>query len=343
MPKPRAYHIRPVLAGQSLAQALRHLLRDRTWTDIKKLISGRRVQINGNLCVDEGRRLKAGDVVHVHAESLARPPQGEDLKILYADADLLVCDKPAGVTTLRHAEERDWPDRRKQKQPTLDELLSQRLGSLPAGATRVRNGSALPIIRRGRQAARVRAVHRLDRDTSGLMIFALSPESEQVLVAAFKDHSIQRVYQAVVHGNPGERTIDTHFIRDRGDGLRGSTPRGGDDPEARRAVTHVRTIERIGPYSLVECRLETGRTHQIRIHLSEIGHMLCGERTYVRPAAGAAPVIDRSGAPRQALHSAELHFVHPLTGKNLSFAAPPPPDLSRWLAGLRRTVVPGQA
>lgn len=340
MAKSRAYHIRPVLAGQSLAQALRHLLKDRTWSDVKRLIASRHVQVNGNLCVDEGRRLKAEDVVHVHEQSLARPPESEDLKIVYADADLVVCDKPAGVTTLRHAEEQDWPERRKQKQPTLDELLARRLAQarLPRPQKRAAGEGDTPILRRGPQSPpRVRPVHRLDRDTSGLMVFALSPAAEQKLVEGFKEHSIDRVYRAVVHGDPGERTIESHFVRDRGDGLRGSTPRGADDPEAQRAVTHVRTIERVGPYSLVECRLETGRTHQIRIHLAEVGHMLCGERTYVRPATGAPAVVDRSGAPRQALHSAELRLAHPVTGERMQFASPLPPDLARWLARLRQS------
>lgn len=341
MAQPRAYHIRPVLAGQSLAQGLRGLIRELSWNEAKRLIATRRVNVNGNLCLDEGRRLQAGDVVHVFEQPRAAPPKAGDVRILFIDEHLLICEKPAGVTTLRHAEERDWPERRKQLQPTLDELLQQqvdRQAQPPRRPSRpARPPAGGPIIRRGVRTKRVRAVHRLDRDTSGLMVFALTPDAEQALIAQFKEHAVERVYRAVVHGDPGdERTIETWFVRDRGDGLRGSSPEGPDAPEGQRALTRVRTAERIGgDYSLVECRLETGRTHQIRIHLAEIGHMLCGERTYLRPAAGRAAVVDRSGAPRQALHSAELRLTHPVTGESLRFASPLPPDLADWLRRLK--------
>jgi 23S rRNA pseudouridine1911/1915/1917 synthase len=187
----------------------------------------------------------------------------------------------------------------------------------------------------------VRPVHRLDRDTSGLMIFALSSRAEQALVAMFKAHEVRRAYLAVVHGRVAEpRTIESWIVRDRGDGLRGSTPRGAADEGAQRAVTHVMPVEHLGDrYTVVECRLETGRTHQIRIHLAEAGHMLCGEKVYTRPAPNAQPVPDRSGAPRQALHSAELEFVHPVTGQTMRFASPLPKDLAPWLDRLRKASV----
>jgi 23S rRNA pseudouridine1911/1915/1917 synthase len=179
-------------------------------------------------------------------------------------------------------------------------------------------------------------VHRLDRDTSGLMLFALSPRAEQALVKMFKGHDIRRAYLAVVHGRLEARTIDSWLVRDRGDGLRGSTPRGRDDPDAKHAFTHVRPVEHLGDaYTVVECRLETGRTHQIRIHLAEIGHMLCGERVYTRPSPGAPPTPDHSGAPRHALHSAELEFVHPVSGQEMRFASPLPRDLAEWLKRLK--------
>ena len=154
----------------------------------------------------------------------------------------------------------------------------------------------------------------------------------------FKDHTISRLYRAVVHGTLSEpMRIETRFVRDRGDGLRGTEPPGKNSADAQIAITHVRPIEPVGggKYTLVECRLETGRTHQIRVHLAEAGHMLCGERTYVRPRPNDPAVRDESGAPRQALHSAELAFTHPIGGKELAFTSPMPRDLAGWMSGLK--------
>lgn len=329
----RTFHIRAVLNGQSLASAMKRLLPQQSWSEIKGLIGSRHVHVNGNLSVDEGRRLKTGDVVKVFEHPRAAPPTDQDVRVRYIDEHLVVVEKPAGVTTLRHAEERDWPNRHKDRMPTLENMLQRVVA---------RRGASVPLSKRpgsihqARRPPQVRPVHRLDRDTSGLMIFALSPKAEHALVRMFKGHEIDRRYVAVVHGHPGPQTIETALVRDRGDGLRGSSPRGKNDPEAQRAVTHVKRVERVGDYAIVECRLKTGRTHQIRIHLSETGHMLCGERTYTRATPAARPVPDRSGAPRQALHSAELRFAHPVTDKPMHFRSPLPHDLSQWLERLRR-------
>jgi 23S rRNA pseudouridine1911/1915/1917 synthase len=412
MPADRTYHIRPVLDGQTLAAALRRLITDLSWADARQMIAGRRVQVNGNLTLDEARRLKSGDVVKVFEHARAPVPTQRDVRVRHVDADLIVVEKPPGITTLRHAEERDWDDRRKQRQPTLDEVVQRVLADVwrpsadPAkreagsgGGDVPRSPRSHPLMRGGpppkggkprqeskgrrhtpappplRQSGRgapfqpptsaklpkVRPVHRLDRDTSGLMLFALSPRAEQALVKMFKGHDVRRAYLAVVHGRlDAERTIESWLVRDRGDGLRGSStstslgagpstslgagpstslgagPRGPGDPDAKHAVTHVRPVEHLGDdYTIVECRLETGRTHQIRIHLSEIGHMLCGEQVYTRPVPGAQPVPDRSGAPRHALHSAELEFTHPVTGQEMRFTSPWPKDLAEWLGRLK--------
>jgi 23S rRNA pseudouridine1911/1915/1917 synthase len=351
----RTFHIRPVLAGQSLAQALKRLLPQQSWSDVKRLVVNRHVHVNGNLSVDEGRRLKAGDVVKVFEHPRAAPPTEQDVRVRFIDEHLVVVEKPPGVTTLRHAEERDWPGRRKDRMPTLEEMLQRVVArggrGTPDAAARdaPTRGRPHPLARRSQRPsgparsarpARVRPVHRLDRDTSGLMIFALSPQAEQALVRLFKGHEIDRRYVAVVHGHPAEQTVESYFVRDRGDGLRGSTPWGKDDPEAQRAVTHVKPLEAVGDFAVVECRLETGRTHQIRIHLAEIGHMLCGEKTYTRRTPASPPTPDRSGAPRQALHSASLAFVHPVTAKPMQFQSPLPPDLAQWLERLRRASRP---
>jgi 23S rRNA pseudouridine1911/1915/1917 synthase len=171
------------------------------------------------------------------------------------------------------------------------------------------------------------------------MVFARTPAAEQKLVRMFARHEVQRAYVAVVTGRIEAQTIDTWFVRDRGDGLRGSTPLGESAEGARQALTHVRPMEHFDNYTVVECRLETGRTHQIRIHLSEIGHPLCGEKLYTH-LPGQLPHIDTSGAPRHALHSANLAFLHPFTGQPLRFRMPLPQDLKAWLLQLRKKSSP---
>jgi 23S rRNA pseudouridine1911/1915/1917 synthase len=195
------------------------------------------------------------------------------------------------------------------------------------------------------------------------MVFARTPAAEQKLIRMFARHDVQRAYVAVVYGHVEAQTIDTMLVRDRGDGLRGSVnvgragpdrpespndfqssndiehpevpPGGRDLQEPRRAITHVRPLELLRDYTVLECRLETGRTHQIRIHLSEIGHRLCGEKIYTHKI-GQSSLPETSGAPRQALHAASLAFVHPITGQGLRFQMPLPKDLKTWLLKLPR-------
>jgi 23S rRNA pseudouridine1911/1915/1917 synthase len=337
----QTHHLTAEYDGLSLGQALKRVLADRPWSQVRKLIGGRQVQVNGNLSLDEGRRVKSGDVIKVFDRPLARPVKADDIRIVHIDEHLVVVNKPAGLTTLRHREETGLPQRRKQLQPTLDELLplaiARHLGiRLPKDNSGGRG--ARQAGRARRQAFSrlvVRAVHRLDRDTSGLMVFARTTEAERRLVRMFARHAVQRAYVAVVHGHLEKQTIDTWLVRDRGDGLRGSTALGEAAEGAQRAITHVRPMEHLPDYTIAECRLETGRTHQIRIHLSEVGHMLCGEKTYTH-APGQKPRDDASGAPRQALHAAELAFIHPLTDQPLRFRAPLPADMKEWLLKLRR-------
>ncbi len=352
----QTFHLTTEHDGLSLPQALKALLPEPSWSQIRKLIAGRQVQVNGNLCLDEGRRVKAGDVVKLWDHPLARPAEAADVKIVYLDEHLVVVQKPAGVTTLRHREETDLPQRRKQLQPTLDELvvvvLAKRLGldtnpKRKRGRTagRASSGTRRSERHRGRSLQRdprlsIRPVHRLDRDTSGLMVFARTAETERRLIRMFARHAVERAYVAVAHGRVEARTIDTWLVRDRADGLRGSTPLGETAEGAQHAITHLRPMEYVSSnpavagYTIVECRLETGRTHQIRIHLAERGHMLCGEKTYTH-SLGGKPVEDTSGAPRHALHAAELAFVHPLTNQPLRFQMPLPKDLREWLVKLR--------
>ena len=363
----RTFHIRAVLNNQPLGVAMQRLLPREDRAGARRLILGRHVHVNGNLAPDPDKRLKTGDVVKVFEHPRAAPPTAADVRVRYIDEHMVVIEKPAGITTMRESDGRS-DGKRRDRTATLEEVLQrvvrERVRAAPRVEPRVesrageskrparhplarREGASggpgklarrgpLPESRPSSRAPEVIPVHRLDRDTSGLMLFALSPEAETALTRMFREHAVERKYQAVVHGHPAARTVESWLVRDRGDGLRGSSPRGKDAPGAQHAVTHVTPVEAVGDYTIVECRLQTGRTHQIRIHLTEIGHMLCGERTYNRPAPGAQPLVDRSGAPRQALHSAELNFTHPVTGKQMRFTSEFPTDLADWLGRIRR-------
>ncbi len=338
---PQTFHLSTEHNGHTLAAALRRLCANQSWSQVRKLVEGRRVQVNGNLCLDAERKVSAGDVVKVLEHAIAPPATAEDVRLVYVDEHLLVVQKPAGVTTLRHREETDLPVRRKQLQHTLDELVQQQLATHLGISSHAKpaHKRELPAHdrRRGKPKPdprlRIRPVHRLDRDTSGLMVFARTPAAEQKLIRMFAKHDVQRAYVAVACGRVSEQTIDTHLVRDRGDGLRGSVPTPTDD--SRRAITHIRPLDQLADYTVIECRLETGRTHQIRIHLSEIGHRLCGEKMYTHKI-GQPPLQDASGAPRQALHAASLAFLHPITGQPLRFQMPLPKDLKSWLLKLPR-------
>jgi 23S rRNA pseudouridine1911/1915/1917 synthase len=228
---------------------------------------------------------------------------------------VVVVDKPAGLTTMRHPDEAaEFGERaRRFLPPTLADLLP-------------------PLLARGRPGKpHLRAVHRIDKDTSGLVVFALTPQAEAHLGRQFRAHTVERRYLALVRGRAAPGRIESWLVRDRGDGRRGSGPPG----EGQRAVTHVKVIEDLGEYALVECRLETGRTHQVRIHLGEAGTPLCGERVYDRPLNGR-PLPDGSGARRVMLHAARLGFDHPATGKRLTWDSEMPRDMAQLLGRLRR-------
>lgn len=301
----------------------------------KVLLKGGKVQINRWVCRNLNQRVRAGDRIQVDTERLkktetrkgrptetpsrknaARPerarPSRSPIRVVYWDDDIIVVDKPAGLTTVRHRTEvEEMGAKAKRFLPSsLVDLLPR---VLPAEA------------RRGR----VRAVHRLDRETTGLLVLARTPKAESHLGKQFRSHTVERRYLALVRGAARDQRIESMLAADRGDGRRGSA----EDPKGQRAVTNVRVLERIGDFSLVECRLETGRTHQVRIHLGEQGTPLCGEKVYDRPLHGK-PLPDASGAARPMLHAAELVIDHPTTGKRMHWEAELPEDmqslLRRW-------------
>ncbi|CAN5371232.1 hypothetical protein BH10PLA2_BH10PLA2_27370 [soil metagenome] len=238
-------------------------------------------------------------------------------RICFADESIVVVDKPPDLTTMRHAEEAaEFGKRGRRFLPTtLADLL-------PAELTK----------KERRPSGRVRPVHRLDKDTSGLVVFARTPAAEGNLGIQFRMHTVERTYLALVRGSIVDQRIESWLVDDRGDHRRGSGPRSSP---GKPAVTHVRVLQTIPGYALVECRLETGRTHQVRIHLGEAGAPLCGERVYDRPIHGR-PAPDRSGAPRIALHAATLGLVHPQSNKLMQWQSPLPPDLDSIWKELKR-------
>jgi 23S rRNA pseudouridine1911/1915/1917 synthase len=316
--------------GKTVAACLRLFLPGQTWTQVRKLIDSRRVKLNGEIWLDDARRLKEGDTVELLAHADKAPAALIDqIPLRHVDEHIVVVEKPTGISTVRHPLERDWLEERRLLVLTLDDLVMRQLGM------------RLPR-KKHDPRPRLRVVQRLDKETSGLVVFARTVEAERGLGMQFRKHTVTRRYLAVVHGKVAAQTIRSVLVRDRGDGRRGSRPglpssssrgAGGDGKDA---VTHIAVEEALPGYTLLSCRLETGRTHQIRIHLAEQGHPVCGERVYNRPFEGK-PMVDESGAPRLALHAVELGFTHPITEEPMHWDMPPPDDLRAFLERLRKT------
>ena len=318
-PKDQIFRVLPRQVDQTVATALREWLPGKSWSDIRRLLKSRKVMLSGNLCTDASHRLRLVDVVKLLPHSMPPPARQEDVRVRHLDQHIIVVEKPSGMTTTRHAEDYQLPPRQRRVRPTLDELLPRLIAQCEG--------------RRGQnRSRRVRPVHRLDRETSGLLVFARTAAAQKHLQQQFLVHSVCRRYVAVVPGVVEELTIESRLVRDRGDGRRGSTNQANT---GKRAVTHIRPLERLGDYTMIECRLETGRTHQIRIHLAESGHPLCGDKVYSQPLFRPR-TPDASGAPRLALAAVELGFIHPGTGESMHFESPLPPDLEKFIRRLRK-------
>jgi 23S rRNA pseudouridine1911/1915/1917 synthase len=325
--------------GQTLAAVLK-LRYGLSWTQAKRLIERCHVKVSGQVETDVARRLKVGKRVELAAGTIEgqksenpkaasqparrkpvrpRPPDSRSpvperkptvsgIEIVYSDECVVVVNKPAGLTTMRHKEEAaEFGERGRKFLPkTLAELLPQLLG-LPDRS--------------------LIAVHRIDRDTSGLVVFARTGSAADNLRKQFRKHTVDRRYLALTRGVPPGGRLESVFVRDRGDGRRGSTI-DPNAPDGKKAVTHVKVLENWQRFALVECRLETGRTHQVRIHLGEAGTPLCGETVYDRPVNGK-PVPDASRAERPMLHAAKLGFNHPEHGETMTWEISPPKDFAR--------------
>jgi 23S rRNA pseudouridine1911/1915/1917 synthase len=318
----RTHNLEFVVTGSERGQTLAAVLKVRlhvSWSAAREIIDKGQVKIAGIRCSDPVRRLKPGQRVALATANRNKPkfaakpaPESTPLPaiaIRYIDDHILVVEKPSGLTTMRHASEAAEFGARGRK--FLPKTMADWLPQIA--------GDGLPII----------AVHRVDRDTTGLVVFARNKQAEQVLGRQFRAHSIDRRYLALVRGRPKPGRIESMFVLDRGDGRRGSSPTDGQ-----RAVTHVRIVEEFGPLTLVECRLETGRTHQVRIHLGELGTPICGETVYDRPLHGA-PLPDPSRATRIYLHAAHLGLLHPVTGRELHWESPVPDDMAETIGRFR--------
>lgn len=247
-------------------------------------------------------------------EPLHAEPEALPLRVVFEDEHLLVIDKPAGMVV--HA----GPG---HASGTLVNAVLHHLGA---------SADDLPVLP-GNDATRPGIVHRLDRDTSGILVVAKHLQAQEGLAAQFRVHDLRRTYLGVVRGAPRfeSTTLKTMHGRDPHDRRRFSP----DAPGGRRAITHVKVRERLAGAALLEFRLETGRTHQIRMHCRMLGHPIVGDALY-GGLGGPSPIRElAAGLGRHALHAAELGFRHPISGVALDFTSPLPPELADLIRALR--------
>lgn len=278
---------------------------------IKALIADGMVEVDGTPAtsaktkVDEGSHFR---IALPPAETAAAIPQDIPLAIAYEDEHLIVIDKPAGMVVHPAAGNRDGT--------LVNALLHHCAGQLSGIG-----GVARPGI-----------VHRIDKDTSGLLVVAKNDVAHEGLARQFADHSIHRRYLAVCAGHPKqvEGTIEARIGRS-GANRKKMAILDKNSSRGKHAITHYKVLKKLDSSALVECRLETGRTHQVRVHFASIGHALLGDPIYGRTPASLRPIIKRLGFDRQALHAANLGFEHPVTGKWLEFTSPLPDDMQELI------------
>lgn len=293
---------------RALAAALPTLSRER----IKALISSGQVRRgDGTNPRDPAIKARAGETFAVEVPE-PRPAHNEaqdlGLTVVFEDEHLIVIDKPAGMVVHPAAGNPDGT--------LVNALLHHCAGNLSGIG-----GVARPGI-----------VHRIDKDTSGLLVAAKTDRAHEGLARQFAAHSIDRRYKAIVAGLPkGQGTIEANLARS--DANRKKVAIVGEG-RGKRAVTHWRLERALKDAALVECRLETGRTHQVRVHMASIGHPLLGDPVYGRTRPGHREVLKRLGFERQALHAARLGFIHPINSQALAFDSPMPDDMQELLSAL---------
>ena len=304
-------------AGQRLDKALAEasgLSRER----VKALMGEGRITLAGkpagqaSLKAAVGTPFRISVPAAVPAEAAA---QDIPLAVVYEDAHLIVVDKPAGLVVHPAA-------------GNLDGTLVNALLHHCAGQLSGIGGVARPGI-----------VHRIDKDTSGLLVSAKTDAAHEGLARQFADHSIVRAYHAVVAGRPipPAGTVRGHIARSSTNRKKMAMVEADPDGQSRgkHAVTHYRTLETLRGAALVECRLETGRTHQVRVHMTSIGHPLLGDPVYGRTPSSLRAILSALDFRRQALHAAELGFDHPVSGEPLHFVSHLPADMISLIGELR--------
>jgi len=309
----RTFRVPPELAGERLDRVVTAFFegelsraRVQEWIKDGGVRLAGRTERRPSTAVEAGQEIELVDVPRSRVR--AGGPAGVELALVYDDEHLAVIDKPAGQLTHPTTVVTGG---------TVSELAVARFGPLPTP-----QGDDRPGI-----------VHRLDADTSGLLVIAKTDAAATPLIEAFRERTVEKRYLALVHGDP---RFDSDWITapigrssQRSDRMH-ILPHG----EGREAETFYRVIERFGRFALLECRPATGRTHQIRVHLASIEHPIVGDRVY--PGRARAPIPkDSPPLERHLLHAAGLRFAHPVTGAELDFESPVPPDFDAWLTWLR--------
>jgi 23S rRNA pseudouridine1911/1915/1917 synthase len=292
---------------RALAAAVPTLSRER----LKALISAGSVQGPAGLVRDPSAKAAAGAYLVAVPEPKVAHNEAQDiaLDVLFEDDHLLVVDKPAGMVVHPAA-------------GNLDGTLVNALLHHCTGRLSGIGGVARPGI-----------VHRIDKDTSGLLVVAKTDVAHEGLAAQFARHSLHRLYLAIVAGipSPAAGTVDAPLARSAANRKKiAIAPEG----RGKRAVTHYRIVRPLKDAALTECRLETGRTHQVRVHMASIGHPLLGDPVYGRTRPAHREILIRLNFRRQALHAAELGFVHPVSKQNLTFKSPLPSDIQELFGAL---------
>lgn len=324
------------LGGAALDAAVRAVF-ELSWGRARDLVRRGKVSVDGRTATDPTRRVRAGAALAIDLAARRAKTVATDLPegaIVYVDPHVVVVEKPAGINTVPFDPEGMGASiARRSRAHGEEAALDERVRAVLARREK-----------RGGPPPELGVVHRLDKETSGLVVFTRTWAAKKALLQAFRFHTVHRRYLAVVHGDAKAATYRTHFVDDRGDGLRGSIEhRGGrkkpvGSERSQLAVTHTEVVERLPGgaggqlprCTLVACRLETGRTHQIRIHLSEDGHPVVGDRVYTRGYRGT-----QVPAPRLMLHAAELGFVHPATEREMRWSSEPPADMLTLIESLR--------
>jgi 23S rRNA pseudouridine1911/1915/1917 synthase len=304
--------LRPDHAGWRLDRALAVAVPTLSRERLKALIRSGAVEAKGEAVRDPAIKVRGDEIFHItvpQPEPAHNVPQDIPLKIVFEDEHLLVVDKPAGLVVHPAAGNRDGT--------LVNALLHHCSGSLSGIG-----GVARPGI-----------VHRIDKDTSGLLLVAKTDVAHEGLAKQFAAHSIDRRYLAIVAGVPqqSQGIVDAPLARSAANRKKIAVVTG---PRGKRAVTHWKRLNVLRDTTLVECRLETGRTHQVRVHMASIGHPLIGDPVYGRPGRTHGKLLNELGFGRQALHAAELGFTHPVTGRRLSFSSPMPPDMQELFNAL---------